>query len=651
MASHSKMQTRKQPSCWSKTKNYTYTNSNMKIVVAVLVLTLLSISRVSYIGKMASDTMTSITSSISNQQPATSYNSSLQYTKDDLSGICIDVDNLLNNTYDHLDKERSQYWVDFPSSTHLRLTCEQLMRSIPHMNMEEINEDEQSHSHMNMQSSKSLHRLAVSLGSLRESWNGNATATREENSNNIDTKSRKRKSRPLKIVVLGGSMTAGHIDTRRWRGYDMKLMAWPNKLEEMMHHKWGNESVQVINLAKGGANERAQLGMLDLVMEHEPIDIILVELAVNDQCDYKDKEMAAVQVNQTSHELLTLLTHFPNTPAVLAVELFRTDGRNSGDAKMHCPDHVIELTNGTCAVCPQWWWPQDWRDEARHTSSVAAMSYRDAVWPNATKPPDNLCKYWEGKSHPWEGTHIRVASMIMFHFLTVMSKDVVVFTFSEDEGNSSGVHIDINKLAPPNICLGHLSSLRAVEGNPLDPMPSFRNDDNSSCWKYREDSPHKYGWICEETSDTFIKFDDLILKTQVHVGGKRNVLLSRLMSYDERMSVAQAWFSGSINSTSTTSSSQGEAKNVFVGNPVWNITSWHEERSSIPKTQRISLEGLEFSDGSNIHWPNEEGSGKDKDFIVLTLNIRLILGSSKGNQQKEGDKVVDKFKLLGITTC
>ena len=638
---HEEANTSKQPE--QRTKKYNNNNNNnnsnsnnhnnMKIV-AVLVMCVLSFSRVNYIVKMASDAMTSITST--NQQPATSYHSSLQYTKDDLSGICIDVDNLLNNTYDHLEKERRRYWVDFQSSTHLRLNCEQLVRSIPHMNMlEAINEDEQSHSHMNMQSSKSLQRLAASLGSLKEPL-----------------------GRPLKIVVLGGSMTAGHIATRRWAGYHFSLGAWPNKLEEIMHDKWGNESVQVINLARGGANARTHLGILDLVMEHEPIDIILVELAINDQCEYKDKETAVVQVNQTSTELLTLLTHFPNAPAVLAVELFEADRLNKGGGH-DCPDHNIVLTNGTCAVCPQWWWMQDWRDEARRTSSVAAISYRDAIWPNATHPPDNLCRYWESFKHPWENTHIRVASMIMFHFLTVMSKDAVAFALLEDEDNTtidSGVHVDINKLAPPNICLSHLSSFRAVEGNPLDPMHSFRDDGNgnSSCWQYREDSPHKYGWICEVTSETFIKFeDDLILKTQVHVGVKRNVLLSRLMSYDERMSVAQVWFSGSINSTSTTSSSssQGGTTNVFVGNPVWNITSWHEDRSSIPKTQRISLKGLEFDEGSNIHWPAEKGSGKEEEFIVLTLNIRLILGSSKSNQQKGGDRVVDKFKLLGITTC
>ena len=112
----------------------------------------------------------------------------------------------------------------------------------------------------------------------------------------------------------------------------------------------------------------------------------------------------------------------------------------------------------------------------------------------------------------------------------------------------------------------------------------------------------------------------------------------------------QVWF------TSTTSS-----ENVFHGNPMWNISSSQAERTSIPQSQAIQLNGLKFTEASNVHWPTKtdlEITGMEdrrtvrttNSTILLTLNMQIVIGSSVASKE-DGGIGVDKFKLLGITTC
>ncbi len=209
---------------------------------------------------------------------------------------------------------------------------------------------------------------------------------------------------PLKIVVIGGSMSTGTVDFSRDPPGANTLLAWAAKLQQFMQQKWNLSSVEIVNLSTGGANENTWLGRLDCVMEHAPFDIVLVESAVNDMCDYKDQNSRAAMVNSTSHLLLNLLTIFPTSPAVISVELFRTAFQNLGDANVHCKGHVQNVTDPffkkMCLYCPQWWMPQDWRQSARESNYVSYVSYRDAVWPQQHNPPNELCQCWSGLSHP-----------------------------------------------------------------------------------------------------------------------------------------------------------------------------------------------------------------------------------------------------------
>jgi len=126
---------------------------------------------------------------------------------------------------------------------------------------------------------------------------------------------------PIKIVILGGSMTAGHRDDIKGAGKDG---AWPHKLEMLLHQIWPSDIVTVENHAQGAVSETFWLENFHLVKRMEPFDLLIGEWAVNDQCDYKLKAQCASKFNQTSHSLINEILWLPSNPAVLSIELFRT---------------------------------------------------------------------------------------------------------------------------------------------------------------------------------------------------------------------------------------------------------------------------------------------------------------------------------------
>ncbi|KAL7508070.1 hypothetical protein ACHAXN_005148 [Cyclotella atomus] len=449
----------------------------------------------------------------------------------------------------------------------------------------------------------------------------------------LDTNSQQRKD-PFKIVVIGGSMTTGFVDITKM---NVRELAWPTKLLNFMQHHWPHGSIDVVNLAIGGANEESWLGNIDLIANESPIDVILVESAVNDQCEYKEQVAAAQEVNRTSFLLLDILINLPSQPAVFSVELFRTAYRNKNDANKHCPGHVNLVVDRTmdhdCFYCEQWYKPQDWRKSARDGNSVSYISYRDAIWEDLHHPPEDLCQYWSGLSHPLPGVHSMVASTVLFTFLlTFHKKDALVAKLHgmdqiakiESKSSKQQQHYD-------DICVHPITSFHAEQGNPVDPMNIHESSNNSqSCWDFRADSKEKYGWVCEVQNNVSSSDHYYLLQKNIRIGKQRLVIVSRLVSYDERMATAQVWF-GSPNSNS----------NIFVGNPVWNITSSHDKKTSIPQSYSILLDQVEFK---------ESGLSSDEDDDVeVMLIIKMMKGSSKSSWK--GSNGIDKFKLLGIVSC
>jgi hypothetical protein len=588
---------------------------------------------------------------------------SLIVGKHDANFLCNKTNEVAIAVRNHalLDEEEALNWKQ--SGPFHSLTCEQLIRSLP--TLRNSNNDMWGRSltgvtsginvtaigdgsEFELQNLISLQRLAAKLIKL------------EQHSHN------------LTVVVMGGSMTTGFVDGSRTGTRDL---AFPRKLEQFMRHQWPASSLKVINIAQGGADENFWLGKLDHVMELDP-DVILVESAVNDQCAYDKQDEKAEFVNSTSFSLLSLLINLPQQPAVISVELFRTAFGNANDANRHCRGQVQNTSDPRCYFCPQWWKPQTWRGNARKYNSVSQASYRDAVWPILHHPPDDLCsKYWNGLSHPDAGVHTMVASTIFFQFLVVMEKANVLLQLSK-QANDAIVPKAIN--TPKGICLAHISSYHAMQDDPKDPFIdeegtlSEGNATNSnyldsySCWNFRADVQRKYGWICEVNRNStlipVLPANAFRLSKKLRIGGDRKIIISRLISYDDRMATAQVWFTTS--SDGLDSHTDNSNVNIFKGDPVWNISSWHKDRTSIPQPYVILLEELQFKDSLQIQWPLAEGgdgtnSGGSSfnnsssnvgsissSTIEVTFNLKILLGTSRDSISQ-----VDKFKLLGIVTC
>lgn len=586
---------------------------------------------------------------------------SLEFNYHEISLLCNQTNDIVTTVRQRAllsDEREASRWD--PNATFQLLTCDQLIQSLPLKLLK----------HGTTNNNNTVERHDVTASNIfSSSLVGDDTSTNISfelmNLISLQRLAEKLNKPSITVVVIGGSVTTGVRDDLDetdddddtddevddddendddYYDYDTYNIAYPKKLEDFLQYLLPHKTIKLVNLAEGGADEETWLGKLDHIMEFDP-DVILVESAVNDQCDYHKQDQQIEFVNRTSFSLLNILMNFPQRPAVISVELFRMAYLDEDDADSHCTDHVHELKSDPgCFYCPQWWKPQTWRQEARTYNSVSHASYRDAVWPILKKPPEKLCsEYWNGLSHPQIGVHVMVASTILFQFLVVMEKSSVLRQQLQKNAMDGGLKmIDI----PKNICLSHITSYRAMQGNANDP---FGNDISytDSCWGFRADVRNKYGWVCEVVNDTGISGGEYLhLSKKIRIGGDRKLIISRLVSYDDRMAIAQVWLTGSRTDHIST--------NIFIGDHVWNITSWHGKLTSIPQPRTIQLGKLKFKQSVDMQWPAKDdvfvGTGADdmeSSTVEVTFNIKVITGSSRS----ASDPKIDKFKLLGIVTC
>lgn len=182
-----------------------------------------------------------------------------------INSICNETNTILEKVYIEamLNASEAPFWQQTSGHPFRYLTCNQLKSAIPIMNTSNATGTE-SPTYYELDSKLSLQRLAKKLKKLE---GGN--------------------SDPLRIVVIGGSMTTGFRDFGASdRNQNIFQVSWVNKLKHLLSYKYQRASIKVINLAQGSADENVWLGNIDLIMDHWPIDIILVESAVNDQTRY-----------------------------------------------------------------------------------------------------------------------------------------------------------------------------------------------------------------------------------------------------------------------------------------------------------------------------------------------------------------------------
>ena len=105
------------------------------------------------------------------------------------------------------------------------------------------------------------------------------------------------------------------------------------------------------------------------------------------------------------------------------------------------------------------------------------------------------------------------------------------------------------------------------------------------------------------------------------------------------MANATVWFSNDEGN----SLDQKSKTNIFEGDPVWTITSWHIINDSIPKSEIVEFGGLKLKTDnktSTSSWLNTK-----RGPVEIVLNMRMLVGTSNSTAKSE------KFKLLGVTTC
>jgi len=115
------------------------------------------------------------------------------------------------------------------------------------------------------------------------------------------------------------------------------------------------------------------------------------------------------------------------------------------------------------------------------------------------------------------------------------------------------------------------------------------------------------GWIAGSmTGDD--ESSSCVLRTSITLGSQNKVLVTCLESHDNRMGVGQIWFDDEPEFS-------------------WNISSWHQERTSVPETVLVVAS----------HLPRNNQK--------VTMNLELLNGSA--HQQNEQAR----FILLGSVAC
>lgn len=323
--------------------------------------------------------------------------------------------------------------------------------------------------------------------------------------------------RPVKIAVLGGSVSAGRSDYFQVGG---KEGAWPMWLERMLHAVW--KTVEVDNLSFGGASSKTHALRFDEYASRG-YDIFLLELAVNDQTDWSAMRKRKRQVHNRSSVLFDLILPLPNRPAVACVELFRSSFRSLKDATRHCSGHVREL-GSEVYFCDQWWYPQDWRKRSRISYEVPMVSYRDAVFPDLAHPPADLNETWSGKSHPGPLVHFWIAETVFFAFLTIKSHMSKHFQRKTDL----------------DLCVERTTSLDALRG-----LSEFSPESRGCGWEFKEDVAEKPGWIIESSltqSSCDIKEEaSREISFRLKIGNTGLIVGTFLVSYGHGMGKAEVW--------------------------------------------------------------------------------------------------------------
>ena len=348
---------------------------------------------------------------------------------------------------------------------------------------------------------------------------------------------------PIKIAVLGSSMTLGHgCEDSKLHG---SHCAWPHRLE-LLFRGISNERVTVENLAVSGGDYEYYLGSGDLVMVE--CDLMIVDLGVN-AANFKSESKHLHRVDET---IYTMLQKYPTRP-LLWVDTMRATKIGSTVCTVNksiyfaltsaytgeymvegCPHEAIRLNytfTGNIShysVCSDELIRQKIEQPILSHYRVPMASYQSAVWYQMDKPRDNQVCFWNGRGHPNSPTHILVADVVYVSMMAMLAKA---------EGLTEDASVDCQR---PPVSLYYpeqTSEVRCASVGfkthlstkyPADFIPSLATSD----WLYREDVAGRPGWIIEFDANgtsyrqNFIQFD-------IELGDARQIEVTCLHSYSK----------------------------------------------------------------------------------------------------------------------
>ena len=265
----------------------------------------------------------------------------------------------------------------------------------------------------------------------------------------------------IKIVVLGGSLTAGTFlhCLQGDKAVSVFECAWPKHLERELNKfaaARGTTHVDMQNLAKGGSTSFWAINEFHRIPRDA--DLYLIDYDVNDGALLNDIPRSAPTARRmsrmnselepmrekivaASEVLLRWLFELPSHPAVAWIDTFAFDGK--GD-----PDRVPHLTNATCSeIYGRGYNVVDARRRVMDYYGVPRLSIRDAVWPSINCPTG----LWECSNtchHPRLSTH-RLMAHLAFKLLHSGIRDCLGKSDLEESGRKN-----IGALSPKPLTAG-----------------------------------------------------------------------------------------------------------------------------------------------------------------------------------------------------
>ncbi|MEI9922630.1 MAG: GDSL-type esterase/lipase family protein [Bradyrhizobium sp.] len=176
-----------------------------------------------------------------------------------------------------------------------------------------------------------------------------------------------RRSEPITIGVIGGSITVGAFATTPQNSYSGRLLAW-------WREQFPRCDIRLINAGLGGTGSMyGALRVQKDLLSHRP-DFVVVEFAVND--NWTDGEAFEGLVRQILAQ--------PNTPAVLLLFMMWEKGGNDQDMQAKVGAHY----------------------------RLPMVSFRDALWPEIAVGRLQWFDYIADNVHPTDAGHAAAARFV-----------------------------------------------------------------------------------------------------------------------------------------------------------------------------------------------------------------------------------------------